>query len=156
MANGGRAGHASRNVAADREQQIGTRGESSISHPIGAGHLYANGRKALLDSGIIVRGFLPRYFRGKRAMMNTVLGVIAGGLVGGAAHVFVKANHDTGVLVSMVIGAMGGFLGGKVVAPMLGVFAIADVFSPSLLLLALAGAAACLIIADLLSNRYGV
>jgi uncharacterized membrane protein YeaQ/YmgE (transglycosylase-associated protein family) len=88
-------------------------------------------------------------------MMNTVLGIAVGGLVGWAAYVFVREPRDTGTLVPIFIGAMGGFLGGKVVAPMLGVVAIADVFSPFLLLLGLAGAVACLSIADMLFHRYG-
>ncbi len=87
-------------------------------------------------------------------MMNAVLGIAAGGLVGWAAYVFVRGPQDTGTLVPIVIGALGGFLGGKVVAPMLGVVAVADVFNPFLLLLGLASAVACLSIADMLSHRY--
>lgn len=86
-------------------------------------------------------------------MMNTVLGIAAGGLVGWAAYVFVREPQATGTLVSIVIGAMGGFLGGKVIAPMLGVDAVAAVFNPFLLVLGLASAIACLSIADMLSHR---
>ncbi|MND09560.1 hypothetical protein D3C83_329990 [compost metagenome] len=52
---------------------------------------------------------------------------------------------------------MGGFFGGKVLAPMFGaVIDASNSFSLFSLVVALAAAAGCLAIGNLLSNRYGL
>ena len=61
------------------------------------------------------------------------------------------------MLVSIIIGVVGGFFGGNVLAPMLG--AVTDAqnsFNLFSLVVAMASAAGCLAVGNLLSSRYGV
>jgi len=88
--------------------------------------------------------------------MNIAMWVLAGGVVGYMAYVHLKANEERGLVLSIIIGVVGGLLGGNVVAPMLG--AVTDTpndFSMFSLMIALASAAACLAIGNLLSRRFG-
>ncbi len=61
------------------------------------------------------------------------------------------------MIVSIVMGVMGGFVGGKVLAPMLGSSAIVPGdFNSLALFIAVMSAAACLAIGNLIHNRFGV
>ena len=66
-------------------------------------------------------------------------------------------NEDRGVAVSVLIGALGGFLGGEIVAP---IFAAAAAgpgdFSMSALFYAGAVAAAFLVLGNMVHDRWGV
>jgi uncharacterized membrane protein YeaQ/YmgE (transglycosylase-associated protein family) len=89
--------------------------------------------------------------------MNIAMWVLAGCVIGWAGYAHMGANKERGMIFSIIIGAVGGFFGGNVLAPMLG--AVTDtpnIFSPFALLVAVASAAACLAIGNLLSKRYGV
>jgi len=89
--------------------------------------------------------------------MNIAMWVLAGGMLGWVTYAHLQANKERGMIFSIIIGAVGGFFGGNVLAPMLG--AVTDtpnIFSPFALLVAVASAAACLAIGNLLSKRYGV
>jgi uncharacterized membrane protein YeaQ/YmgE (transglycosylase-associated protein family) len=71
--------------------------------------------------------------------------------------VHLRANKELGLVISVIIGVVGGFFGGNVLAPMLG--AATDTpndFSLFSLAIALASAAACLAVGNVLSQRYGV
>lgn len=52
--------------------------------------------------------------------MNHILWLVAGGFAGWAGFRFIGANAGRGLFTSMVIGIAGAFLGGSVLAPMLG------------------------------------
>lgn len=89
--------------------------------------------------------------------MNIAMWVLAGGVIGWAGFAFLKVNEERGMIISIIIGMVGGFFGGNVLAPMLG--AVADTpndFSLFSMTIAVASAAACLAIGNLVSNRYGV
>lgn len=89
--------------------------------------------------------------------MNIAMWVLAGGVLGWIGYTYLKANEERGMPISIIIGMLGGFLGGKVLAPMLG--AVTDAtndFSLFSMTIALAGAAACLAVGNLLSSRFGV
>jgi uncharacterized membrane protein YeaQ/YmgE (transglycosylase-associated protein family) len=89
--------------------------------------------------------------------MNIAMWVLAGGVLGYMAYVHLKANEERGLVISIIIGVVGGFLGGNVPAPMFG--AVTDTpndFSLFSLTIALASAAACLAIGNLASKRFGV
>lgn len=89
--------------------------------------------------------------------MNIAMWVLAGGVLGWLAFVHLRINERRGLVISIIIGVVGGFLGGNVLAPMLG--AVTDTpndFSLFSLMIALASAAACLAIGNLLSRRFGV
>lgn len=89
--------------------------------------------------------------------MNIAMWVLAGGVLGWIGYVHMKANEERGMILSIIIGAVGGFFGGNVLAPMLGAATdTPNIFSPFALFVAAASAAACLAIGNLLSKRYGV
>lgn len=89
--------------------------------------------------------------------MNIAMWVLAGGVLGWIGFAMLDVNRERGMIVSVVIGALGGFFGGNVLAPMLG--AVTDTpndFSMYSLVIAMTSAAACLAIGNLVSNRYSV
>lgn len=89
--------------------------------------------------------------------MNILLWILAGGFAGWAGFKFIGANEDRGMMISIIIGVAGGFFGGNVLAPMLGETApMPDAISFFALLMAIASAAACLTIGDMISKRFNV
>jgi uncharacterized membrane protein YeaQ/YmgE (transglycosylase-associated protein family) len=83
--------------------------------------------------------------------------VLAGAALGWITFAYMRINVTRGLVLSVIIGAIGGFFGGNVLAPMLG--AVTDtpnIFNPFSMLVALACAAGCLGISNLLSRRFGV
>ena len=89
--------------------------------------------------------------------MNIAMWVLAGGVAGWVGYTVLKINEDRGLIISIIIGVVGGFFGGNVLAPMLG--AVTDTpntFSMFSMVVALASAAGCLGIGNLLSRRFGV
>jgi uncharacterized membrane protein YeaQ/YmgE (transglycosylase-associated protein family) len=89
--------------------------------------------------------------------MNIAMWILAGGLLGWLAYAHLKANEERGMIFSIIIGMVGGFFGGNVIAPMLGVVTdTPNIFSPFALFVAAASAVACLAVGNLLSKRYGV
>lgn len=89
--------------------------------------------------------------------MNTVIWIIAGGLLGWGGYAIAKANEQRGVMVSIAIGAVGGFLGGMVLAPVFGaITSPANDFSMYSLVIAAATATACLTVSNMVSTYFGV
>ena len=89
--------------------------------------------------------------------MNILLWVLAGGAAGWAGFKFLHANEVRGMMISVIIGMAGGFFGGNVLAPMLGeVVSQPGAFSPFALFMAVASAAACLTIGNMLSHRFDI
>lgn len=89
--------------------------------------------------------------------MNIAMWVLAGGVLGWIGFAYLRANAERGMVISVIIGAVGGLLGGNVLAPMLGAATeTPNDFSMFSLLIAMASAAACLAIGNLVSHRYGV
>ncbi len=89
--------------------------------------------------------------------MNFILWMLAGAALGWIGISYLRFNEQRGMAVSMVIGVMGGFLGGKVVAPMFtSVAAIPADFSATALFFALVIAAAFLAVGNFVGNRYGI
>ena len=89
--------------------------------------------------------------------MNIAMWVLAGGITGWIGYAALGANADRGLVVSIIIGMVGGFFGGHVLAPMFGTaVANATEFSPFALFIAGASAAGCLTLSNMIHNRYGV
>ncbi|MBI3041246.1 MAG: hypothetical protein HYY78_00260 [Betaproteobacteria bacterium] len=89
--------------------------------------------------------------------MNIAMWVLAGGILGWMGYTVLKFNEERGLIVSIIIGVVGGFFGGNVLAPMLGTVTDApNNFNVFAMAVALASAAGCLAIGNLVSNRYGV
>ncbi len=86
-----------------------------------------------------------------------MLWVLAGGAAGWIGYSLMGFNKSRGLLISILIGMVGGFLGGNVLAPMLsaGVAVNPGDFNPFPLLIAFAFAAACLIITNMIHKRFG-
>ena len=89
--------------------------------------------------------------------MNLIVWMLSGVTLGWAVCSYLGFNEERGVMVSVIIGALGGLAGGKLIAPM---FAAAEAvpsdFSMSALLFAAAVAAAFLAVGNLVHERWGV
>jgi uncharacterized membrane protein YeaQ/YmgE (transglycosylase-associated protein family) len=89
--------------------------------------------------------------------MELVLWLAAGAALGWLAIAKLRFNEQRGTVVSIIIGAVGGVLGGKMVAPMFGFgAAAAGEFSFGVMFVVLATAGACLAIGNMVSNRFGI
>ena len=89
--------------------------------------------------------------------MNVVMWMLAGGILGWAGFSFLGFSEGRGLIVSIIIGAMGGVLGGKLVAPMFtDAAAVPDAFSMVALFFAAAVAGAALAVGNLVYKRWGV
>ena len=51
--------------------------------------------------------------------MNIMMWILAGGILGWVGYSYMGFNEGRGMVVSSVIGAIGGVVGGKMIAPML-------------------------------------
>jgi uncharacterized membrane protein YeaQ/YmgE (transglycosylase-associated protein family) len=88
--------------------------------------------------------------------MNIALWILAGGVLGWIGYVVLNANEARGMVGSIIIGAVGGFAGGKLVAPIFGATVVQSEFSMMSLVVAAAMAAGLLAIGNLVSNRFNV
>ena len=86
--------------------------------------------------------------------MNIAIWILAGSILGWAGYAFLAANEARGALASIIIGAIGGMAGGKLLGPLLG--ASGNEFSLLSLAVAIVGATAFLAIGNLISVRYDV
>ena len=87
--------------------------------------------------------------------MDTVLWMLAGGALGWVSHSLMGFNEQRGRVVSIVIGALGGALGGKEISPLF-THAVAGEFNLAAMMFALAVAAAFLAISQLVTTHWGV
>ncbi|HWD22876.1 MAG TPA: hypothetical protein VG591_07090 [Burkholderiales bacterium] len=87
--------------------------------------------------------------------MDTILWILTGGTLGWLSYVLLRFNEARGMSISIAIGAAGGLVGGKVLAPMFTSAAAADLSVPALFFAATA-AAVLLVIGNLLYVRWGV
>ena len=89
--------------------------------------------------------------------MNIVMWLLAGGILGWAGYTYLHFNEERGAMVSIIIGAAGGMLGGKLIAPMfIADAAVPAAFSAPALFFAAAVAAAFLAAGNLVYKRWGV
>jgi uncharacterized membrane protein YeaQ/YmgE (transglycosylase-associated protein family) len=84
-------------------------------------------------------------------MVNFILWLIVGGIVGWLASLIMRTDAQQGVLLNIVVGIVGAFLAGWVVSPLVGVPTInQDAFSLGALLVSLVGAIILLAIVNLI------
>ena len=88
--------------------------------------------------------------------MNIALWILAGGILGWVGYAFLGYNADRAKLVPILIGATGGFFGGKVIAPMFTAVAVPANFSMVALVFAAIVAAGFLAAGNFVYNRWGV
>ena len=88
--------------------------------------------------------------------MNIAMWILAGGLLGWVGYAFLGYNADRAKLVPILIGAAGGFFGGKVIAPLFTAVAVPATFSMVALVFAAIVAAGFLAASNFVYDRWGV
>ena len=89
--------------------------------------------------------------------MNIVMWMLVGGALGWAAFALLGINEKRGTIVSIIIGAMGGLIGGQMLAPMVSSSAIVSGdFNVQALFIAAISASACLAIGNMIEQRFDV
>lgn len=86
--------------------------------------------------------------------MNFIVWLIVGGLIGWIASMIMGTNEQQGMLLNIIVGIVGAFLGGLLLAPLFGVGTINQSdFSIGSLLVSLAGAIVLLAIVNLIRRK---
>lgn len=82
--------------------------------------------------------------------MNFIIWLVVGGLIGWVASMIMKTDAQQGMILNVVVGIVGAFLGGWLISPLLGVPTInQNAFSIGALLVSLLGAVILLAIVNL-------
>ena len=83
--------------------------------------------------------------------MNFIVWLVVGGLIGWVASMVMKTNAQQGVILNIVVGIVGAFLGGWLISPLVGVPSInQDAFSVGAMAVSLVGAIILLAIVNLM------
>jgi uncharacterized membrane protein YeaQ/YmgE (transglycosylase-associated protein family) len=89
--------------------------------------------------------------------MNIVMWIVAGGALGWAGFRLLGINERRGTIASIIIGAIGGLIGGQMLAPMMNSSPIVSGdFNIQALFIAAVSASALLAIGNMIENRFGV
>jgi uncharacterized membrane protein YeaQ/YmgE (transglycosylase-associated protein family) len=81
--------------------------------------------------------------------MNFILWLIVGGIVGWLASLIMKTDAQQGILLNVIVGIVGAFIGGWLISPLVGAGTINEGFSVASLLVSLVGAIILLAIVNL-------
>ena len=81
--------------------------------------------------------------------MNFLIWLIVGGVVGWLASLVMRTDAQQGILLNVVVGIVGAFIGGWVISPMVGVATINEGISIGSILVSLVGAIILLAIVNL-------
>ena len=83
--------------------------------------------------------------------MNFIVWLVVGGLIGWVASMIMKTDGQQGVILNIVVGIVGAFLGGWLISPLVGVPTInQDAFSIGALAVSLVGAIILLAVVNLM------
>ena len=86
--------------------------------------------------------------------MNFIIWLIVGGLIGWIASMIMRTDAQQGIFLNIVVGIIGAFLGGLLLAPVFGVGTInQNNFSLGALLVSLGGAVVLLAIVNLIRRK---
>jgi len=86
-----------------------------------------------------------------------MIALLAGATLGWASFVFLNFSEGRGKMASIVIGAMAGAIGGKMIAPILTAPPlVAGDFSMSALMVAMLVASTVLFLANVVNKRWGI
>jgi uncharacterized membrane protein YeaQ/YmgE (transglycosylase-associated protein family) len=88
-------------------------------------------------------------FAAKECHMSFILWLIVGGIVGWLASLIMKTDGQQGILLNVVVGIVGAFIGGWLISPMVGMGTINEGFSIGSLVVSLIGAIILLAIVNL-------
>ena len=89
-------------------------------------------------------------------MINFILFLIIGGLIGWVASKIMGTDAQQGIILNIVVGIVGAFLAGFLISPLLGIPDITEGFSIGAVLVSLAGACLLLFIWKLITGRKHV
>ena len=81
--------------------------------------------------------------------MNFIIWLFVGGLVGWLASLVMKTDANQGILLNVVVGIVGAFLGGLLISPLIGVGTINQGISVASISVSLLGAIILLAIINL-------
>lgn len=81
--------------------------------------------------------------------MGLIIWLIVGGIVGWLASLVMKTDGSQGILLNVVVGIVGAFLGGWLISPLVGVGTINDGISIGSVVVSLVGAIILLAIVNL-------
>ncbi|MEY4713287.1 MAG: hypothetical protein RIS88_2737 [Pseudomonadota bacterium] len=81
--------------------------------------------------------------------MNFLIWLIVGGVVGWLASLIMRTDAQQGILLNVIVGIIGAFIGGWVISPMVGVGTINEGLSIGSFLVSLVGAVVLLAIVNL-------
>jgi uncharacterized membrane protein YeaQ/YmgE (transglycosylase-associated protein family) len=81
--------------------------------------------------------------------MGFLIWLIVGGIVGWLASLVMRTDGQQGILLNVVVGIVGAFLGGLVISPLVGVGTINDGISIGSVIVSLIGAIILLAIVNL-------
>ena len=83
--------------------------------------------------------------------MNFIIWLVVGGLIGWVASMVMKTDAQQGVILNIVVGIVGAFLGGWLISPLVGVPTInQDAFSIGAMAVSLVGAIILLAVVNLM------
>jgi uncharacterized membrane protein YeaQ/YmgE (transglycosylase-associated protein family) len=89
--------------------------------------------------------------------MTFILWIVIGGILGWLASIVMKTNAEQGMLLNIIVGIVGAFLGGLLLAPLLGTGTINQSdFSIGSLFVSFLGAVILLAIVNFFRRRRGV
>lgn len=84
-------------------------------------------------------------------MINFIIWIVVGGVIGWLASLVMKTDAQQGLLLNIVVGIVGAFLGGLLLSPLFGVGSLSrDNFSIPALFIAFLGAVVLLAIVNLI------
>ena len=81
--------------------------------------------------------------------MGIILWLIVGGVVGWVARMIMKTDGQQGIILNVVVGIVGAFIGGWLISPLVGLGTINSGFSVGSLVVSLIGAIILLAIVNL-------
>lgn len=81
--------------------------------------------------------------------MGLIIWLIVGGIVGWLASMIMKTDGQQGILLNVVVGIVGAFIGGWLISPLVGMGTINQGFSIGSLVVSLIGAIILLAIVNL-------
>src|ERR1044072_8893552 len=73
-------------------------------------------------------------------LMNILIWLVIGGVVGWLASLIMRTDGQQGILLNVIVGIVGAFVGGLLISPLIGVGTINDGFSIASVLVSLVGA----------------
>ncbi len=85
--------------------------------------------------------------------MNFIIWLVVGGLIGWVASMVMRTDAQQGVMLNVIVGIVGAFLGGWLISPMVGVPTInQDAFSVGAMVVSLIGAIILLAVVNLVNR----